>query len=180
MRVSWRLKYTQYWSKTYVRALHDIAPLRLRFGTKNIAQILGQLGPRPLVHLWSILPFVSQLFQLAPHKTAVLSILYRYISHPWSHMYRKSAPAVQHIGASVLTESPTSRHRVEHRHQASRSVNHRCIDHLPFPRFLGFQPHNHTKGRSIPPPPKSPTRFNGGTGFSPFLPIACKAPASAM
>jgi hypothetical protein len=30
------------------------------------------------------------------------------------------------------------------------------------------------------PPPKSPTRFSGGTGRSPARPIACRAPVSEM
>ena len=34
--------------------------------------------------------------------------------------------------------------------------------------------------RSIPPPPKSPIRFNGGTGDESFLPIAAKAPDKDM
>ena len=33
---------------------------------------------------------------------------------------------------------------------------------------------------NIPPPPKSPTIFNGGTGASPARPKCAKAPASAM
>ena len=33
---------------------------------------------------------------------------------------------------------------------------------------------------SMPPPPKSPTRFKGGTGASPFLPMACSMPERAM
>jgi hypothetical protein len=36
------------------------------------------------------------------------------------------------------------------------------------------------KARSSPPPPKSPTTFNGGVGGWPARPNACSAPASAM
>ncbi len=34
--------------------------------------------------------------------------------------------------------------------------------------------------RNIEPPPKSPTRFSGGTGRSPARPIACSVPLSEM
>ena len=34
--------------------------------------------------------------------------------------------------------------------------------------------------RNIEPPPKSPTRFSGGTGRSPARPIACSTPLSEM
>ena len=30
--------------------------------------------------------------------------------------------------------------------------------------------------KSIPPPPKSPTKLSGGVGFVSFGPMACKAP----
>ena len=33
---------------------------------------------------------------------------------------------------------------------------------------------------SMPPPPKSPTRLSGGTGFSPARPIEFSTPARAM
>ena len=40
--------------------------------------------------------------------------------------------------------------------------------------------HATPKASSIPPPPKSPTRLSGGTGFSPCRPIPSSAPARAM
>ncbi|OPZ01185.1 MAG: hypothetical protein BWZ09_02774 [Alphaproteobacteria bacterium ADurb.BinA305] len=40
--------------------------------------------------------------------------------------------------------------------------------------------HTTPKASSIPPPPKSPIRLSGTTGFWPFSPIACSAPVSAM
>ncbi len=36
------------------------------------------------------------------------------------------------------------------------------------------------KASIIPPPPKSPTRFKGGTGLSPARPMAQRTPATAM
>ncbi len=36
------------------------------------------------------------------------------------------------------------------------------------------------KARSMPPPPKSPTRLRGGSGRSPTRPMGSRAPARAM
>ena len=51
----------------------------------------------------------------------------------------------------------------------------------PLPDFCASSSaHTTPKARNMPPPPKSPTRFSGGTGASPLRPMACSTPASAM
>ena len=62
------------------------------------------------------------------------------------------------------------------------AVDHRGVDHLALARPLRARaaPHTTPNASSMPPPPKSPTRFSGGTGVSPRRPIGSSAPASAM
>ena len=51
----------------------------------------------------------------------------------------------------------------------------------PLPEFLvSKRAATIPKANNIPPPPKSPIRFKGGTGGESSLPIAAKAPDKAI
>ena len=51
----------------------------------------------------------------------------------------------------------------------------------PFPSlFTVFKAAHTPRASNIPPPPKSPIKFNGGGGGVSFLPIAPRTPLKAM
>ncbi len=67
-------------------------------------------------------------------------------------------------------------------HQRGDAVDHGDVDDLAaYPSGCARRgPTMMPNASSIPPPPKSPTRFSGTCGISPARPIAARAPATAM